>query len=62
MFRGRVWGFLGFRRVWQLLAIDDQISENLSEDRLALPDASFWDSKIVNILAWSKILYRNVLG
>ena len=49
--RGRVCGFLGFRRVWQLLAIEDQISEYLSDDRLALPDASFWDSKFANTLA-----------
>ena len=62
MFRGNVWGFLGFRRVLQLSAIDDQISENLSEEPLALPDVSFWDSKTVNILAWSRILYKKVLG
>ena len=49
--RGRVWGFLGFRRIGQLLAIEDQISEYLSDDQLALPDASFCDSKLANILA-----------
>ena len=48
---GEFGDFLGFRRVWQLSAIEDQISEYLSADRLALPDASFCDSKFANTLA-----------
>ena len=50
------------RRLRQLSAIEDQISENLREDRPALPTDSFRASKDANISAWFRILCRMVLG
>ena len=50
------------RRLWQLSAIEDQISENLREDRPALPTDSFWASKDAKISAWFRILCKKVLG
>ena len=48
--RGRVCGLLGFSRNWQLLAIEDQISEYLRVCRFALPDVSFCCSKLERML------------
>ena len=50
------------RRLRQLSAIKDQISENLREDRPALPTDSFRASKDAKISAWFRILCRMVLG
>ena len=50
------------RRLRQLSAIEDQISENLREDRPALPTDSFRASKDAKISAWFRILCKMVLG
>ena len=53
---GRVCGFFGFKRCWQLWAMDAQISEYLGELPRGWCLISLCASKFAKILEWFRIL------
>ena len=59
---GRVWGFFGFNRCWQLLAKDAQMSEYLRELLFELPVISLCASCSDRMFEWFRILWSKVFG